>query len=149
MRRVVINMQNKLFGQAISDTLRRPDIDLEPYTVDTPDRVVDECKWLSPYALLMEVTCYTPWKLCERLKLRDAVKDIYPRCKIVLVVDEVADREIANTVREAKKNGVIDQFIYGSISASYLASVTPEPGIDYKMGGVEDLGEFFIPISMI
>lgn len=116
-------MQNKLFGHAISDTLRRSENDLEPYTVDTPDQVVDECKWLNPYALLMEVTGYTPWKLCERLKLRDAVKAMHPQCKIVLVVDEVADREVATAVREAKKDGIIDQFIYGSISASYLADI--------------------------
>ena len=123
MRRVVINMQNKLFGHAISDTLRRTDVDLEPYAVDSPDRVADECRWLCPYALLMEVTGYTPWKLCERLKLRDAVKAMCPQCKIVLVADEVADREVANQVKEAKKEGLIDQFIYGSISASYLADI--------------------------
>jgi nitrogen regulatory protein PII len=123
MRRVVINMQNKLFSHAISDTLRRADYDLEPYTVDYPHQVEGECRWLCPYALLMEVTGYTPWKLCERLKLRDAVKAMCPQCKIVLVVDEVADREVANQVKEAKKKGLIDQFIYGSISASYLADI--------------------------
>ena len=123
MRRIVINMQNLLFGNAISETLRRSGNELEPYTVASPDQVVAECKWVAPYALLMEVTGYTPWLLAERLKIRDAVKEKHPDCKIVLVVDENAEKDIAKQVKEAKKDGHIDQFIYGSISASYLADI--------------------------
>jgi hypothetical protein len=123
MRRIVINMQNTLFCNAIADTLRRSGNELEPYTVVMPDQVVNECKWIAPYALLMEVTGYTPWKLCERLKLRDAVKEKDPECKIVLVVDENAEKEVAKQVKQAKKDGLIDQFIYGSISATYLADI--------------------------
>ena len=123
MRRIAINMQNALFCNAISETLRRAENDLDTYTVDSPDRVVDECKWLTPYALLMEVTGYTPWKLCERMKIRDAVKALNPECKIVLIVDENAEKEVAKQVKQAKKDGLIDQFIYGSISATYLADI--------------------------
>ena len=123
MRRIVINMQNVLFCNAIADTLRRSGYELEPYTVDAPERVVDDCKWIVPYALLMEVTGYTPWKLVERLKIRDAVKEMYPDCKIVLIVDENAEKAVAKQVKQAKKDGLIDQFIYGSISASYLADI--------------------------
>jgi len=123
MRRIVINMQNALFCNAISETLRRAENDLDTYTVDSTDRVVDECKWLTPYALLMEVTGYTPWKLCERMKIRDAVKVQNPECKIVLIVDENAEKEAAKQVKQAKKDGLIDQFIYGSISATYLADI--------------------------
>ena len=123
MRRIVINMQNSLFCDAIADTLRRSANDLDPYTVDSPERIVDECKWLAPYALLMEVTGYTPWLLSERMKIRDEVKKKCPDCKIVLIVDENAEREVASQVKQSKKDGLIDQFIYGSISASYLADI--------------------------
>ena len=123
MRRIVINMQNSLFCDAIADTLRRSANDLDPYTVDSPERIVDECKWLSPYALLMEVTGYTPWLLKERMKIRDEVKKKCPDCKIVLIVDENAEREVASRVKQSKKDGLIDQFIYGSISASYLTDI--------------------------
>lgn len=119
----MINMQNVLFSHAISDTLRSSDNDLTPYSVDSPDKVVEECRWTSPYALLMEVTGYIPWKLCERMKIRDAVKAQNPDCKIVLVVDENAEKEVAKEVKQTKKDGLIDQFIYGSISASYLADI--------------------------
>lgn len=123
MRRIVVNMQNSLFCNAIAETLKNSGNDLDPYTVDSPDKVVDECKWISPYALLMEVTGYTPWKLCERLKIRDTIKANNPECKIVLVVDENAERKLAGKVKQAKKDGLIDQFIYGSISATYLADI--------------------------
>lgn len=123
MRRILINMQNSLFCNAIADTLRRSGNELEPYTVNTPDKIVDDCKWIAPYALLMEVTGYSPWKLEERLKIRDAVKAKDPECKIVLIVDENAEKEVAKRIKQAKKDGIIDQFIYGSISASYLADI--------------------------
>ena len=123
MRRILINMQNALFCNAISETLRRSGNELDPYTVDSPDKVIDDCKWIAPYALLMEVTGYTPWKLEERMKLRDMVKGLYPDCKIVLIVDENAEKAVARKVKQAKKDGLIDQFIYGSISATYLADI--------------------------
>ena len=115
--------KNALFCNAIADTLRRSGNELEPYTIDSPDKVVGDCKWIAPYALLMEVTGYTPWKLVERLKIRDAVREMYPDCKIVLIVDENAEKAVAKQVKQAKKDGLIDQFIYGSISASYLADI--------------------------
>lgn len=119
----MINMQNALFSNAIADTLRRSGNELDSYTVDSPDKIVDECKWIAPYALLMEVTGYTPWMLSERMKIRNTIKEKYPECKIVLVVDENAEKEVAKQVKQAKKDGMIDQFIYGSISASYLADI--------------------------
>ena len=123
MRRVVINMQNVLFCNAIAETLRRSGNEFDTYTVDSPDRVEDECQWLAPYALLMEVTGYTPWRMCDRMKIRDIVKTKHPECKIVFIVDENAEKEVAKQVKQAKKDGLIDQFIYGSISASYLADI--------------------------
>ncbi|MCI7138290.1 MAG: hypothetical protein MR987_02555 [Oscillospiraceae bacterium] len=123
MRRIVINMQNSLFCNAISETLRISGNELNPYSVDSPDKVIDECKWVVPYALLMEVTGYTPWKLCERMKIISSVRLQIPECKIVLIVDENAEKELAKEVRQAKKDGLIDQFIYGSISATYLADI--------------------------
>ena len=123
MRRIVINMQNSLFCNAVSETLRISGNELSPYSVDSPDNVLDECKWLVPYALLMEVTGYSPWRLCERMKIIDSVRMQMPECKIVLIVDENAEKELAKEVRQAKKDGLIDQFIYGSISATYLADI--------------------------
>ncbi len=123
MRRIVINMQNALFCNAISETLRMSGNEFDTYTIESPDKIFEECKWLTPYALLMEVTGCTPWTLHERMKIRDVVKTSHPDCKIVLIVDENAEKETAKQVKQAKKDGLIDQFIYGSISATYLADI--------------------------
>ena len=63
---------------------------------------------------------YTPWKLSERLKLRDRVRELCPDCKIALMVDSNTERQTAKDIRDAKKDGLIDQFFYGSMSAEYL-----------------------------
>ena len=123
MRRIAINMQSTLFCNAIADTLRSSGNELEPYIINSPDKIADECNWLSPYALLMEVTGYTPWLFSERMKIRNIVKEKNTDCKIVLVVDENAEKDVAQLVKQAKKEGLIEQFIYGSISASYLADI--------------------------
>jgi len=116
-------MKNALFCNAVSETLRRSENDFDTYTVDTPDKVADECRWLDPYALLMEVTGCQVWQLSERLKIRDEVKAKQPDCRIVLIVDENAEKDLARQVKQAKKDGLIDQFVYSSISAAYLADV--------------------------
>ena len=72
---------------------------------------------------MLEVTRYPSYTVEERLKLRDRVKAANPDCKIVFVVDENSEPEVADRVRKAKKDGLIDQFIYGSISASYLVAL--------------------------
>ena len=46
-----------------------------------------------------------------------------PDCKFVLEVDETSEPQIAEQVCQAKKDGLIDQFIYGSISANYFVAL--------------------------
>ena len=64
-----------------------------------------------------------PYEMEERLKIRNAVKNVHPDCKVVLVVDENSEKEAAARVRQAKKDGLIDQFIYGSTSPAYLVAL--------------------------
>lgn len=81
------------------------------------------CFDIQANVLIMEVTAYTPWKLEERMKIRDEVKAQLPNCKIVLVVDENTEKKLADKVRQAKKDGLVDNFIYGSVSSTYLSAV--------------------------
>ena len=39
------------------------------------------------------------------------------------VVDENTEKKLADKVRQAKKDGLIDNFIYGSVSSAYLSAV--------------------------
>ena len=123
VRRVIIDMKNSLSADAIKQALTRFDSDFEVYNADKPDETTELCRILHPYALIMEVTALAPWDLEKRLEQRDEVKLQCPDCKIVLVVDENAEKKLADKVRQAKKDGLIDNFIYCSISATYLSAV--------------------------
>ena len=39
------------------------------------------------------------------------------------VADENTEKKLADKVRQAKKDGLIDNFIYGSVSSAYLSAV--------------------------
>lgn len=123
VRRVIIDMKNNLFADAIKQALTRFDSDFESYGSEKPDETAELCRILHPYALIMEVTSPAPWDLEKRLAQRNEVKAQYPDCKIVLVVDENVEKKLADKVRQAKKDGLIDNFIYCSISTSYLSAV--------------------------
>ena len=123
MRRVVVDMQNALFADAISSALKNFDSDFSVYQSEAPERTAEMCFDIQANVLIMEVTAYTPWKLEERMKIRDEVKAQLSNCKIVLVVDENTEKKLADKVRRAKKDGLIDNFIFGSVSATYLSAV--------------------------
>lgn len=123
MRRVVVDMQNALFADAIATALRNFDSDFEVFPSENPSKTADMCADTQANVLIMEVTAYTPWKIEERMKIRDKVKSYCHDCKIVLVVDENTEKKLADKVRRAKKDGLIDNFLYGSVSATYLSAV--------------------------
>ena len=72
---------------------------------------------------LLEVTTRPDYTMEDRLELRERVKAVNPDCKFVLEVDETSEPQIAEQVCQAKKDGLIDQFIYGSISANYFVAL--------------------------
>ena len=123
MRRIGIDMQNILFADAVAEALRNFDSDLEPFMSENPDKTLSLCDTVLANVLIMEVTTYPSRTLEERLKIRNALKRKHPDCKIVLVVDENTERKLADRVRQAKKDGLVDNFIYGSVSSSYLSAV--------------------------
>lgn len=121
MPRIVINTQNFMFADMIKRTLEGDDFSVT--VVEKPEKLLQEFNRTAANIVLMEVTGYTPWTLEERLRIRDEVRRQNPHCKIVLVVDENTDKRLADQVRQTKKDGLIDNFIYGSVSAAYLSAV--------------------------
>ena len=71
MRRVVIDMQNALFADAIATVLRDFDSDFEVYQSESPVKTSDMCAFTEANILIMEVTAYSSWKLEERMKIRN------------------------------------------------------------------------------
>lgn len=123
MKRIILDMQCAMFADAISQALERSDPDFNVLRAEAPEKTAALCRSSLAYALNMEVTGYPPWRLEERLRLRNEVKRQRPDCKILLLVDENADRALAFRVLQAKKDGRIDNFIYASVSPTYLAAV--------------------------
>ena len=121
MPRIVINTQNFMFADMIKRTLEGDDFSVT--VVEKPEKLMQEFNRTAANIVLMEVTGYTPWTLEERLRIRDEVRRQNPHCKSVLVVDENTDKRLADQVRQTKKDGLIDNFIYGSVSAAYLSAV--------------------------
>lgn len=92
MRKIVVDMQNFLFADSIATAFRNSDYEIDVIRTESPKDTVELCQVYKPFVLIMEVTGYTPWNLCERLKLRDEVKKMCPHCKIALIVDSNTER---------------------------------------------------------
>ena len=120
MKKIVVDLRNYLFADSIAVAFRNSNYDIDVVRAETPQDTVELCRVYKPFVLVMEVTAYTPWLLSERMKLRDEVKATCPDCKIALIVDSNTEKQAAKDIRDAKKNGIIDQFFYGSMSAEYL-----------------------------
>lgn len=120
MQKIVVDMQNYLFADSVAAAFKNADYDIDVVRAESPMNTVELCRLYKPFVLIMEVTGYTPWLLCERMKLRDKVKTVCPECKIALIVDSNSEKQAARDIRDAKKNGLIDQFFYGSMTAEYL-----------------------------
>ena len=123
MRKIILDIQSGLYAKAIQRILMQ---ELDEYQIiisESPSKTVERCRMFRPYALLMEVTGYTPWMLEERLDIREAVGRNNPDCKVVILVDDVADKALAERVKNAKKGGLIDAFLFGSATDSYLAAM--------------------------
>ena len=123
MKKIVLDMQSRLYAKAIRRLLVQ---ELDNYQVvisKSPNETTKQCKLLQPYALLMEVTGYTPWRLEERLSIRDVVKKDSADCKIILIVDDVSEPELAENVKNAKHSGLIDAFLFTSTTENYLVAV--------------------------
>lgn len=121
MPRVVVNCRNYMFSDMIRRTLRTGDFNV--VVVENPGDVIKEFNNTAANIVLMEVSDYTPWKLSERMELQKIIRRIDCDCKIVFIVDEKAEPDIAEQIKRAKMDGAIDQFIYSSISAAYLKAV--------------------------
>lgn len=122
MRRVVIDMQ-ALFAAAAEDALCKSGFGFDTVKSKSPEQTLSMCEAQPFDVLLMDVMSYPPRTLEERLLIRDELKRNDPNGKIVLMVDENTEKRAADRVRRAKKDGLIDDFIYNSTSPTYLAAV--------------------------
>ena len=123
MRRIVLDMKGGLSAEAVMQALTTNDPDYIVYRSSSPEETVALCRACRANVLVMEVIRQGIWELSERMKIRNDVKKLGWECKILLLVDENADGMLAADVRQAGKDQLVDNFIYASISPTYLAGV--------------------------
>ena len=125
MRRIVLDMQSGLFAEAITKALVDSDFDFLVYSSARPEDTLSLCRTCHANVLVMEVSRSGTRSLGERKKLLDELrgKETEPCCKTLLLVDEKADEMLAADVRQTVKDRQADNFIYASISPTYLAGV--------------------------
>ncbi|WP_418231180.1 hypothetical protein [Butyricicoccus sp.] len=116
-------MKGGLLAEAVVQSLSGCDPDFLVYRSSNPEETLALCRSCRANVLVMEVIRQGIWKLSERLKLCNAVKQLGWVCKVLLLVDENADELLAADVRQAVKDQLVDNFIYASVSPTYLAGV--------------------------
>lgn len=123
MRRIVLDLQGGLLAEAVMQVLAGYDPDFIVYRSSKPEDTLAFCRSCHANVLVMEVIRQGIWKLSERIRLCSAVKNLGWDCKVLLLVDENADEQLAAEVRQTVKDQLADDFIYASVSPTYLAGV--------------------------
>ncbi len=118
-------MQSELYAQAITKVLTDESPDYLVYRSLKPEETISLCRSTRANVLVMEVTRQGVWRLDGRIQLLRELRssESGQRCKVLLLVDEKADALLAADVRQAVKDQLADNFIYASISPTYLAGV--------------------------
>ena len=99
MKCVVVDMRNRLFGDAISGSLQHFDSGFRVYQTEGT-AAEDLCVDTHADVLVAEVTAYPPWRLEQRLDLCRRLRQGLPGCQVALVVDEVCEPQLADQVRQ-------------------------------------------------
>lgn len=123
MKKIVLDMQSRIYAKQMERALLQ---ELENWQViisGQPDMTADICKTYSPQALLMEVTCYSPWMLSQRLAIGEILRRQNPDCKLILSVEERADKKLAAGVKRARRDGLIDEFVFLSMTDKFLPAL--------------------------
>jgi hypothetical protein len=113
MKTVVIAFHNGLMAQSVAHTLHAAGCFRVHVADPDSQECLTLCRSLSADVLLLEATGQT-------FKPRPAF-DL--DCKIVVMCDDNSSPEEARRVVQAKKDGLIDDFVYTSVSESYLIAM--------------------------
>lgn len=123
MKKIVLDIQSGIHAHNMERMLMQELDDCQVIISESPDSTPEWCKTHKPDVLLMEVKAYSPWMFSERMMIRDKVKRSTENCRVILFVDDESDTELTENVRTAKRGGLIDAFLFGSVSENYFASV--------------------------
>ena len=122
MVKILVSIHNGLLAEAMTAMLRESG-EFEPFLLSVGNKnsdVVRECELLDVQMVLLEVSYANGTTLETRMKEVRRIRRAVPNCKIVLLCDENSAPEIARDVMLARKDGLIDNFFYSSVTARYI-----------------------------
>lgn len=123
MKKIVLDIQSSIHAKNMERMLMQELDDYQIVISESPDSTAEWCGIHKPDVLLMEVKSYSPWTFSERTAIRKKVKKNLSDCRIILFVDDESDKALIGAVQNAKRDGLIDAFLSGSVSDSYFVSV--------------------------
>ena len=122
MKKIVLDIQSNIHAHTMERMLMQELDDCQVVISESPDSTAEWCKTHRPDVLLMEVKMFSPWMFSERMAIRDKVKRSTENCRVVLFVDDESNKNLTEEVRQAKREGLIDAFLFDSVSENYFAS---------------------------
>ena len=123
MRKIVLDIQSSIHAHNMERMLMQELDECQIVISESPDSTSEWCKMHQPDVLLMEVKAFSPWMFSERMAIRDKVKRSTENCRVVLFVDDESNKNLTEEVQQAKREGLIDAFLFDSVSENYFASV--------------------------
>lgn len=123
MKKIVLDIHSAIHAHNMERMLMQELDDCRVFVSESTDSTAEWCETHNPDVLLMEVKAFSPWMFSERMAIRDRIKQSLSDCRIILFVDDENDNDLTESVRQAKRSGLIDAFLFGSVSENYFASV--------------------------
>lgn len=123
MKVIVLSICNSLMAMSITYSLNQTSGFQIRSIHPGCKEIAKECAAASADVLLMEVAYDTGATLDDCLKEANRLRSFRPECKMILLCDENSTPELAWDVAMAKKDGLIDDFVYSSVSESYLKAM--------------------------
>lgn len=123
MKKIVLDIHSAIHAHNMERMLMQELDDCRIFVSESTVSTAEWCETHKPDVLLMEVKAFSPWMFSERMAIRDRIKQSLSDCRIILFVDDENDNDLTESVRQAKRSGLIDAFLFGSVSENYFASV--------------------------
>ena len=123
MKKIVLSICNSLMELSIAHSLTQTGGFQIVSIHHGCGEIARECADASADVLLMEAAFHIGSTLDDCLKEAKRLPSLRPECKTILLCDENSAPEVARQIALAKKDGLIDDFVYSSVSESYLTAM--------------------------
>lgn len=122
MKRIALAIHNSLIALSIQYSLQKSNKFIV-FNLNAEKSIAEECAQSCADILLMEASYGRGTTLEDCIHEAKNLRTLRPECRVILICDENSVPEIARQVAQVKKDGLIDEFIYSSVSESYLTAI--------------------------